>query len=159
MGGNRWDHLLPGTFCAFSECWFVLLVGLLVFPFLPHLCRLTQGAAFLLWITSRPSSEFILHYLQTKQWIHPALPSDRYFLQFCAPWNIPSPWYPFADWSEISIFPYTVSTCLFPLNTRELEDFQSGVPELFALACSKEKARWDVGFLQNGLRMGAIFLV
>lgn len=29
-----------------------------------------------------------LDHQQTKQWVHPVLSSDRYFLQFCAPWNI-----------------------------------------------------------------------
>lgn len=86
LGWNRRVHLLPSTCCAFCQCRLVLLVGLLVFPFLCHLCRLAQGASFLLWITSRPSSELILYYLQIGA-----------FCSLCSMKYLSSPWYPFTD--------------------------------------------------------------
>lgn len=136
LGRNRRVHLLPSTCCAFCKCWLVLLVGLLVFPFLCHLCRLTQGASFLLWITSRPSSELILYYLQIGAFCSSVL----YELSLISVVSI--------HWSEICIFPYTVSSCLFPLQKSWKISKVVCQSSLLSLAC------WDVGFLSNSLRLG-----
>lgn len=73
LGWSRRDTCCLVGRCVCGERWFALLVFLLVSPFFPHLCRLPQRAAFLLWVPSRPSSEFSMYYLCIST------------LQFCTP--------------------------------------------------------------------------